>query len=87
MLVNPPTDTDSDIPRYVGTPLNLCYQDIDPHPTLKMAPRVLFFGAGSIGGVYLYLLSRAVPASNITIICYSNYKAVVKNRFIVNSSL
>ncbi|KAG8167601.1 hypothetical protein KVR01_003290 [Diaporthe batatas] len=52
-----------------------------------MAPRVLIFGAGGIGGVYSYLLSRAVPASNITVICRSNYDAVSKNGITVNSSL
>lgn len=52
-----------------------------------MAPKVLFFGAGSIGGIYSYLLSRAVPASNITVICRSNYDAVSKNGFTVNSTL
>ncbi|POS72432.1 2-dehydropantoate 2-reductase [Diaporthe helianthi] len=52
-----------------------------------MAPRILIFGAGSIGGVYSYLLSRAVPASNITVTCRSNYDAVSKHGFTVNSSL
>ncbi|KAI3390973.1 hypothetical protein diail_8287 [Diaporthe ilicicola] len=52
-----------------------------------MAPRILIFGAGSIGGAYSYILSRAVPASNITVTCRSNYEAVSKNGFTVNSTL
>lgn len=68
-------------------PLNLCHQDRDQHSALKMAPKILIFGAGSIGGVYSYLLSRAVPASNITVTCRSNYDAVSKNGFTVNSTL
>lgn len=68
-------------------PLNLCHQDNDQHSALKMAPKILIFGAGSIGGVYSYLLSRAVPASNITVTCRSNYDAVSKNGFTVNSTL
>lgn len=53
----------------------------------KMSPKILIFGAGSIGGVYSYLLSRAVPAANITVTCRSNYDAVSKNGFTVNSTL
>lgn len=53
----------------------------------KMAPKVLIFGAGSIGGVYAYILSRAVPAANITVTCRSNYEAVSENGFTVNSTL
>jgi 2-dehydropantoate 2-reductase len=56
-------------------------------PAFKMAPKILIFGAGSIGGVYTYLLSRAIPASNITVTCRSNYDAVSKNGFTVNSTL
>ncbi|KAK2613318.1 hypothetical protein N8I77_000239 [Diaporthe amygdali] len=63
----------------------------NPHPNLratyKMAPKILIFGAGSIGGVYTYVLSRAVPATNITVTCRSNYEAVSNNGFTVNSTL
>lgn len=52
-----------------------------------MAPKVLIFGAGSIGGVYSYVLSRAVPATDITVTCRSNYEAVSNNGFTVNSTL
>ncbi|ETS83465.1 hypothetical protein PFICI_05341 [Pestalotiopsis fici W106-1] len=51
-----------------------------------MAPRILIFGTGSIGAVYTYLLSRAIPASNITAICRSNYEAVLKDGFTINST-
>ncbi|KAI4603511.1 hypothetical protein KJ359_003323 [Pestalotiopsis sp. 9143b] len=52
-----------------------------------MAPRILVFGTGSIGAVYTYLLSRAVPASNITAICRSNYEAASRDGFTINSTL
>jgi 2-dehydropantoate 2-reductase len=51
-----------------------------------MAPRILVFGTGSIGAVYTYLLSRAVPASNITTICRSNYEAVLNYGITINST-
>ncbi|KAI0400959.1 2-dehydropantoate 2-reductase [Xylaria palmicola] len=50
-----------------------------------MAPRVLIFGAGSLGAVYAWVLSRAIPESNITAICRSNYDAVSRDGFTVNS--
>ncbi|KAF2195804.1 2-dehydropantoate 2-reductase [Zopfia rhizophila CBS 207.26] len=47
-------------------------------------PKILLFGAGSVGTVYLYLLSKV---SSITAVCRSNYDTVRKNGFIINSSL
>lgn len=52
-----------------------------------MAPRILVFGTGSVGTVYTYILSRAVPASNIVTICRSNFEAASKNGFTIHSSL
>lgn len=52
-----------------------------------MAPRILVFGTGSIGSVYTYLLSKAIPSSNITAICRSNYDDASKHGFTINSTL
>ncbi|KAK6851743.1 6-phosphogluconate dehydrogenase C-terminal domain-like protein [Apiospora arundinis] len=52
-----------------------------------MAPRVLVFGTGSVGSVYTYLLSKAIPASNITAICRSNYEDATKYGFTIHSTL
>ncbi|KAI0476976.1 2-dehydropantoate 2-reductase [Xylaria cf. heliscus] len=52
-----------------------------------MAPRVLIFGTGSLGAVYAWVLSRAVPESSITAICRSNYEAASQNGFTINSTI
>lgn len=52
-----------------------------------MAPKILIFGAGSVGGVYAVILSRAVPAADITVICRSNFDAVSKNGITLHSTL
>lgn len=52
-----------------------------------MAPKILIFGAGSIGGTYAVTLSRAVPATDITVICRSNYDAVSENGFTLHSTV
>ncbi|KAN0103217.1 2-dehydropantoate 2-reductase [Hyaloscypha variabilis] len=52
-----------------------------------MAPRILIFGTGSIGTVYAYVFSRAVPASNIITVCRSNFEAASKHGFTIHSSL
>jgi 2-dehydropantoate 2-reductase len=49
-----------------------------------MPPRVLLFGAGSVGTVYLYLLDRV---ASTTAVCRSNYDVVKKDGFILNSSI
>src|SRR6201746_1217303 len=51
-----------------------------------MAPRVLIFGTGSIGACYAFIISRAIPASNLVTVCRSNYAAVSKNGFTINST-
>lgn len=55
--------------------------------TEVMAARILVFGTGSIGTVYAFILSRAVPASNVVTVCRSNFKAASKNGFTIHSTL
>ncbi|KAI1423260.1 2-dehydropantoate 2-reductase [Xylaria sp. FL1777] len=52
-----------------------------------MAPRALIFGTGSIGAVYAWALSRAIPESNITAICRSNYEVASQRGFTINSTI
>jgi 2-dehydropantoate 2-reductase len=47
-------------------------------------PNILLFGAGGVGAVYLWLLSRV---ASTTAVCRSNYDVVKKNGFIINSSI
>ncbi|KAI1861371.1 uncharacterized protein JN550_010901 [Neoarthrinium moseri] len=51
-----------------------------------MAPRVLIFGTGSIGAVYAWVLSQAIPASDITAICRSNYEEASRKGFTIHST-
>lgn len=48
-----------------------------------MKPNVLVFGVGSIGAVYLYQLQKA--GCQVTAICRSNFDAVQRNGFTMNS--
>jgi len=47
-------------------------------------PRILLFGAGSVGTVYLYLLSKVAAT---TAVCRSNYEVVKRDGFTINSSI
>jgi 2-dehydropantoate 2-reductase len=47
-------------------------------------PKVLLFGAGSVGAVYLWLLSKV---ADTTAVCRSNYEVVSRDGFIINSSM
>lgn len=47
-------------------------------------PRVLLFGAGAVGTIYLWLLSKV---ASTTAVCRSNYDVVKKDGFIINSSI
>ena len=47
-------------------------------------PRILLFGAGSVGAIYLYLLSKV---ASTTAVCRSNYHVVKHDGFIINSSI
>ena len=52
--------------------------------TADTQPRVLLFGAGGVGTVYLWLLSKT---STTTAVCRSNYDVAKKDGFIINSSI
>ncbi|KAF1931891.1 2-dehydropantoate 2-reductase [Didymella exigua CBS 183.55] len=52
--------------------------------TTDSRPRVLLFGAGGVGTVYLWLLSKT---STTTAVCRSNYDVAKENGFIINSSI
>lgn len=52
-----------------------------------MSPRILIFGGGSIGAVLAYLLSKSIDASNIVVVCRSNYDVVAKHGFTINSTV
>ncbi|KAF2818339.1 2-dehydropantoate 2-reductase [Ophiobolus disseminans] len=47
-------------------------------------PKVLLFGAGGVGTVYLWLLSKA---ADTTAVCRSNFYVVKRDGFIINSSI
>ncbi|KAF2877994.1 2-dehydropantoate 2-reductase [Massariosphaeria phaeospora] len=47
-------------------------------------PKILVFGVGGVGTIYLYLLSRV---SSPTAVCRSNYEVVRNDGFIINSSI
>jgi 2-dehydropantoate 2-reductase len=47
-------------------------------------PRILLFGAGSVGTVYLWLLSKV---AHTTAVCRSNYDVAKRDGFIINSSI
>ncbi|KAL5118443.1 hypothetical protein ACEQ8H_003619 [Pleosporales sp. CAS-2024a] len=46
--------------------------------------KVLLFGAGSVGAVYLWLLSKV---ADTTAVCRSNYDIVSKEGFVINSAI
>lgn len=50
----------------------------------KQEPQILLFGAGSLGTIYLYLLSKV---ASVTAVCRSNFDIVKKDGFIINSSI
>ncbi|KAF1848663.1 2-dehydropantoate 2-reductase [Cucurbitaria berberidis CBS 394.84] len=52
--------------------------------TSETRPKILLFGAGSVGTVYLWLLSRV---ASTTAVCRSNYDIAKKNGFVINSSI
>lgn len=52
--------------------------------TVNAQPKVLLFGSGGIGTVYLWLLSKN---STTTAVCRSNYEVAKKDGFIINSSI
>lgn len=52
--------------------------------TTDKQPRVLLFGAGGVGTIYLWLLSKT---STTTAVCRSNYDVAKQDGFIINSSI
>ncbi|KAI1738340.1 2-dehydropantoate 2-reductase [Xylaria scruposa] len=52
-----------------------------------MAPRILVFGVGGVGAVYTWVLSRAIPESNIVAVCRSNYEVASQSGFTINSTI
>ncbi|KAF2676295.1 2-dehydropantoate 2-reductase [Lentithecium fluviatile CBS 122367] len=52
--------------------------------TVSNSPRILLFGVGSVGAVYLYLLSRITTP---TAVCRSNYSIVSTQGFTIHSSI
>ncbi|KAF2746886.1 2-dehydropantoate 2-reductase [Sporormia fimetaria CBS 119925] len=52
--------------------------------TATEKPNILLFGAGSVGAVYCYLLSKV---GTVTAVCRSNYDTVKTNGFIINSDI
>lgn len=52
--------------------------------TADTKPRVLLFGAGGVGTVYLWLLSKT---STTTAVCRSNYNVAKNDGFTINSSI
>lgn len=52
--------------------------------TTTTRPRVLLFGAGGVGAVYLYILQKV---ADTTAVCRSNYDVVSKDGFILNSAI
>jgi len=55
-----------------------------PTSAPSKSPNVLFFGVGSVGAIYLYLLSRVCTP---TAVCRSNYNIVEDRGFTINSSV
>ncbi|KAI2471674.1 6-phosphogluconate dehydrogenase C-terminal domain-like protein [Annulohypoxylon bovei var. microspora] len=50
-------------------------------------PKVLLFGAGSLGAPYAWVLSNAIGQDNVTAICRSNYDEASRNGFTIHSKL
>jgi 2-dehydropantoate 2-reductase len=48
-------------------------------------PRILLFGAGSIGAAYIYIFTRG--GAQVTAVCRSNYAAAKANGFAIKSTL
>ncbi|KAI1454980.1 6-phosphogluconate dehydrogenase C-terminal domain-like protein [Annulohypoxylon moriforme] len=50
-------------------------------------PKILLFGAGSLGVPYAWVLSNAIGQDNVTTICRSNYAEASRNGFTIHSGL
>lgn len=52
-----------------------------------MAPRILIFGTGGIGGGYTYVLCRELPKENIVAICRTGYESAKRDGLTINSTI
>lgn len=52
-----------------------------------MAPRVLIFGTGGVGGGYAYVLCRTLPQENVVAICRSGYETAKRDGLTINSTI
>jgi 2-dehydropantoate 2-reductase len=50
----------------------------------EVRPRILLFGAGGVGTVYLWLLSKV---AHTTAVCRSNYDVAKRDGFVINSTM
>lgn len=50
-----------------------------------MAPKILLFGSGAIGTIYVYLLLKA--GCDVTAVCRSNYEAAKADGFLIDSDM
>ncbi|KAI1213424.1 6-phosphogluconate dehydrogenase C-terminal domain-like protein [Annulohypoxylon truncatum] len=50
-------------------------------------PKILLFGAGSLGIPYAYVLSKAIGQDNVTAVCRSNYAEASRSGFTIHSKL
>lgn len=52
-----------------------------------MAPKILIFGAGSIGAGYAYVLLRNLPSENVIAVCRSNFDVASQHGFKMDSTI
>ncbi|KAI1330314.1 2-dehydropantoate 2-reductase [Xylariaceae sp. FL0255] len=50
-----------------------------------MSPKILIFGTGAIGTIYTWVLSQAIPESDLTAVCRSSYDVAARDGLTVNS--
>jgi 2-dehydropantoate 2-reductase len=63
---------------------NIMSDNTVPTNASSESPSVLFFGVGSVGAIYLYVLSRVCAP---TAVCRSNYNIIRDQGFTINSSI
>jgi 2-dehydropantoate 2-reductase len=71
------------IPSVIKHNIPLCEASRETMST-ESQPRVLLFGAGGVGTIYLWLLSKVASP---TAVCRSNYSVAKNDGFIINSSI
>jgi 2-dehydropantoate 2-reductase len=72
--------------RSVAIIINPVHVAFKPHTMMAsdVRPKVLLFGSGSVGTVYLWLLSKV---SDTTAVCRSNFDVAKKDGFTINSTV